>query len=116
MGSHILTFTIAFNVMTGHATCTIAWGVIGMIVLWIFILPRTLKKVSYLSVASFISIGAAVLMIGVGVSPAPGLHLNAAVHTSLAKASPVSRTLPSPSRPRRIFLIRQRVQKSEEFP
>lgn len=26
VGSHILTFTIAFNVMTGHATCTIAWG------------------------------------------------------------------------------------------
>jgi len=88
MGSHILTFTIAFNVVTGHATCTIAWGVIGMIVLWIFTLPRTLKKVSYLSIASFISIGAAVLitMIGVGVSPARGLHLDATVHTSLAKA------------------------------
>lgn len=29
---------------------TIVWGVIGFIILWIFTLPRTLKKVSYLSI------------------------------------------------------------------
>lgn len=51
MGSHILTFTIAMNAITGHATCTIVWGVVGFIVLWIFTLPRTMKKVSYLSMA-----------------------------------------------------------------
>lgn len=50
MGSHILTFSIAMNVITGHATCTIVWGVVGSVILWILTLPRTLKKVSYLSI------------------------------------------------------------------
>ncbi|KAF2734681.1 amino acid transporter [Polyplosphaeria fusca] len=88
MGSHILTFTIAMNAITGHATCTIVWGVIGFVVLWIFTLPRTLKKVSYLSIGSFISICGAVFitMIGVGVDPAPNLHLDATVSTTLAPA------------------------------
>jgi len=51
MGSHVLTFTIAFNAITGHATCTIVWGIVGTALLWLFTIPRTLKKVSYLSVA-----------------------------------------------------------------
>lgn len=50
MGSHVLTFEIAFNAMTGHATCTIVWGVIALVVLWVFTLPRTLKRVSYFSI------------------------------------------------------------------
>lgn len=51
MGSHVLTFTIAFNAITGHATCTIVWAVVGTIILFLFTLPRTLKNVSYLSIA-----------------------------------------------------------------
>ena len=51
MGSHILTFTIALNTITGHATCTIVWAVVATIVLLICTLPRTLKRVSYLSIA-----------------------------------------------------------------
>lgn len=50
MGSHILTFTIAMNAITGHATCTIVWGIIGLILLFLLSLPRTMKKVSYLSI------------------------------------------------------------------
>ncbi|XTI90935.1 hypothetical protein V2W45_690525 [Cenococcum geophilum] len=118
VGSHILTFTIAFNVMTGHATCTIAWGggVIGMIVLWIFTLPRTLKKVSYLSVASFISIGAAVLMTGVGVSCSwSPLQCNHPHEPCQSLRQCLEHYLHL-RRPRRIFLIHQRVQKSEGFP
>lgn len=38
------------NTLTGHPVCTIVWGVIGMIVLWIFTLPRTMKNVSWLSI------------------------------------------------------------------
>ncbi|KAL9109323.1 MAG: hypothetical protein Q9227_006078 [Pyrenula ochraceoflavens] len=69
MASHILTWTICFNTVTGSATCTMVWGVIALIVFWLFDLPRTLKKVSYLSISSFISIFAAVMitMIDVGV-------------------------------------------------
>ena len=49
MGSHILTWEIALNEMTGHPVCSIVWGVVGLVILFIFTLPRTLKKVSYLS-------------------------------------------------------------------
>ncbi|KAF2144509.1 uncharacterized protein K452DRAFT_349612 [Aplosporella prunicola CBS 121167] len=87
MASHILTFTIALNVITGHATCTIVWGIVGLMLFWFCCLPRTLKKMAYLSIASFISILAAVLitMIGVGVSP-PDPHVEATVTTSFASA------------------------------
>lgn len=51
MGSHILTWIIALNTMTDHVTCSIVWGVVGLIILFVFTLPRTLKKVSYLSIS-----------------------------------------------------------------
>jgi len=51
IGSHVLTFTIAMNAVTGHATCIIVWAVVGVAILWLFTLPRTLKKVSYFSIA-----------------------------------------------------------------
>ncbi|KKY14779.1 putative t-complex protein 1 subunit eta [Diplodia seriata] len=87
MGSHILTFTIAMNAITEHVTCTLVWGAVGLVVLWFCTLPRTLKKVSYLSIASFISIGAAVIitMAGVGAAP-PDPHVDATIKTSLASA------------------------------
>lgn len=88
MGSHILTFTIAMNAITERAACSITWGIIGFVILWIFTLPRTLKKVSYLSVASFISICGAVFltMIALGVDPKPNLHLAATYSPSFAPA------------------------------
>jgi hypothetical protein len=49
MGSDILTSTLAMNTIRGYATGSILSGVVGFIVLWILTLPRTLKKVSYLS-------------------------------------------------------------------
>ena len=69
MGSHILTFSIMMNVLTIHGTCTIVFGVVGLIVCMIFTMPRTLHKVSYMAIVSFISIIAAVIitMVGVGV-------------------------------------------------
>lgn len=48
--SHLLTFTIAMNVLTGHATCTIVWGVVGLVIFSILTIPRTLKNVSFLSI------------------------------------------------------------------
>lgn len=49
MASHILTFTVAFNVMTGHATCSIVFVVVGAVISCLLSLPRTLEKVSWLS-------------------------------------------------------------------
>lgn len=71
MASHLLTFTIAMNVLTGHATCTIVWGIVGFIIFTLLSLQRTLKNVSFLSIISFTSILSAVLitMISLGVAP-----------------------------------------------
>ncbi|KAF2399961.1 hypothetical protein EJ06DRAFT_477557 [Trichodelitschia bisporula] len=79
MGSHVLTFNIAMNTITQHRACTIVWGVVGLVLLWVLTLPRTLKKVSYLSIVSFISIITAVLvtMIGVGIKPVPDRSVQA---------------------------------------
>ncbi|KAK4549204.1 hypothetical protein LTR36_007662 [Oleoguttula mirabilis] len=87
MGSHLLTFTIAMNAITGHATCTIVWAIVALVVFFICTLPRTLKRVSYLSIASFISIFSAVMitMVGVGIEqPDPVVH--ATVKTGFATA------------------------------
>ncbi|KAK2774530.1 hypothetical protein FQN53_003650 [Emmonsiellopsis sp. PD_33] len=89
MGSHILTFSVMMNTLTNHGTCTIIFGVIGMVVSIILTLPRTLKNVSWLSIASFLSIFSAVMitMIGVGVQyPARGKGIDAVVETDLYHA------------------------------
>jgi len=62
MASHILTWTICLNTLTNSATCTIVWGVVGLLVFWICDMPRTLLNVSWLSCVSFISIITAVLI------------------------------------------------------
>ncbi|KAJ5957812.1 Amino acid transporter transmembrane [Penicillium viridicatum] len=69
MASHILTFTVALNSITGHGTCSIVFGVVGLILSLILSLPRTLEKMSWLSLVSFISIFTAVMvtMIALGI-------------------------------------------------
>ncbi|KAL4916693.1 transmembrane amino acid transporter protein-domain-containing protein [Aspergillus aurantiobrunneus] len=85
MASHLLTFTVAMNTLTDHGTCSIVFGIVGMIVSFILCLPRTLEKMSWLSLVSFISIFSAVMicMVGVGVSK-PGMDkVEAVVDTNL---------------------------------
>ncbi|CAG8172776.1 unnamed protein product [Penicillium salamii] len=69
MSSHILTFSILLNVLTGHGACSIAFGVVGLILSFLMSLPRTMEKVFWFAITSFISIFIAtvVLMISVGV-------------------------------------------------
>ncbi|CAL5868576.1 uncharacterized protein PFLUO_LOCUS2803 [Penicillium psychrofluorescens] len=62
MGSHILTFSIMMNTLTNHGTCTIVFNIIGMALMFLGNLPRTLKNVSWLSIGSFIGIFSAVLV------------------------------------------------------
>lgn len=87
MGSHILTFSIMLNTVTSHGTCTIVFGIVGMIVCLVCTMPRTLKKVSYMAIASFISILAAVIitMVGVGVERPGNGKVDVTVPTSLYK-------------------------------
>lgn len=75
MGSHILTFSIMMNTITSHATCTLAFSIAGTLICLLFTLPRTMKKVSYMAIGSFISILSAVMItiIGVGIeNPSEG--------------------------------------------
>ncbi|KAI9044788.1 neutral amino acid permease [Aspergillus affinis] len=85
MASHLLTFTIAMNTITNHGTCSIVFGVVGMIVSFILSLPRTLAKMSWLSLVSFVSILSVVFiaMIGIGILH-PGDRVDAIVHTGFA--------------------------------
>ncbi|KAG8527873.1 uncharacterized protein KY384_006789 [Bacidia gigantensis] len=87
MGSHVLTFSIMLNVLSNHGTCSIVFGFIGLLVSLICCLPRTLLKVSYLSIVSWISILAAVIIaiVGVGIEK-PDAHVQATVHKTFPKA------------------------------
>lgn len=87
MGSHILTFSIMLNTLTDHATCSIIFGIVALVVCLVCTLPRTLLNVSYMAIVSFISIIAAVLitMIGVGIERPGDGRVEATVQTSLAK-------------------------------
>ncbi|KAL2041261.1 hypothetical protein N7G274_006206 [Stereocaulon virgatum] len=87
MGSHILTFSIMLNVLTGHGTCSIVFGFVGFIVCLICTLPRTLKRVSYMAIVSFISIIAAVVitMVGVGAERPGNGKVDVTVQSNLYK-------------------------------
>ena len=88
MGSHLLTFSIMMNTLTNHGACTILFGVVGLFVCLICTLPRTLRKVSYMSIVSFVSICAAMLivMIGVGVENPGGGKIQAVEHSDFSNA------------------------------
>lgn len=76
--SHLLSWTICLNTITNSAACTLVWGVVGLILFWVCTLPRTLAKVSWLSVVSCLSILTAVTvtMIALGVlNPSNGQYL-----------------------------------------
>jgi hypothetical protein len=49
MGGHILTFTKAMNALTDHGTCTIVFGIVGMVVSFICTLPRTMISITWLA-------------------------------------------------------------------
>lgn len=87
MGSHVLTFSIMMNTLTGHGACSIIFGVIGMVICLLFTLFRKMGDVSYLAIGSFISIIGAVMVTMVGVSierPGTG-EVELTVHNSLYK-------------------------------
>ncbi|KAI8982797.1 transmembrane amino acid transporter protein-domain-containing protein [Trametes punicea] len=69
-GSHVLTGLIAFDTITAGASCSVLWAGVAAIICLLLTIPRTLNGISYMSVASFISIITAVLitMIGVGIA------------------------------------------------
>lgn len=87
MGSHVLTFSIMMNTVTTHAACTIIFALVGSVLCFLCTIPRKLGDVSYMAVASYISIIAAVTitMVGVGVERPGTGEVNAVVQTSFYK-------------------------------
>ena len=49
MAAHVLTFTVMMNVLTGHAACTVIFGVVGTVLSLLLTVPRTLKGNSWAS-------------------------------------------------------------------
>ncbi|PYH88306.1 amino acid transporter [Aspergillus ellipticus CBS 707.79] len=82
MASHVLTFTVQMNVLTDHGTCTIVFGVVSLVVSCVGALPRTMGKVYWMSIASFLSIVAATVatMIAVGVEYKGSVAIAATTH------------------------------------
>ena len=75
MGAHILTFRLMMDVLTDNKHCGIIWTVVGLVVSFIACLPRTMKKMSYLSAASFASIiGAVLVTVAAIIKEHPGAH------------------------------------------
>ncbi|KAK4864675.1 hypothetical protein LT330_009670 [Penicillium expansum] len=87
MGSHILTFSVMMDTITDHGTCSIVFGIVGLVVSFIFALPRTLRKVSWFSFASFASILAALLitMIAIAIQRPGDGKIDATTTVSLSK-------------------------------
>ncbi|KAJ5349290.1 hypothetical protein N7541_007017 [Penicillium brevicompactum] len=56
MASNILLFSTLMNVLTDHGTCTLVFGVVGLIICFLGALPRTMDKVYVMSVISFLSV------------------------------------------------------------
>ncbi|KNG91320.1 amino acid transporter [Aspergillus nomiae NRRL 13137] len=85
MGSHIVTFTVMMNTITEHGTCSIVFSIVGMVICLVLSLPRTIKNMTYISIASFISIFSAVMitMIGVGVQYKGGVNIYATQQTNI---------------------------------
>lgn len=106
MASHLLTWTIVLNTLSNHGTCTIVFGVVGIVVFALLTVPRTLKNVSFLAIIceyhitlchlakaeqiqAFMSIMSAVLItiIALAVSPRASYDtMSATLHPSLPTA------------------------------
>ncbi|KAJ5624748.1 hypothetical protein N7510_001057 [Penicillium lagena] len=77
--SNILMFNILMNVLTNHGTCTLVFGVVGLVICFLGALPRTMDKVYWMSVVSFLSVFVAtvVTMIAAGVETKGHIPLQA---------------------------------------
>lgn len=88
MASHILTFSVLLNTITNHGTCTIVFGVVGLIVSFLGALPRTAEKVFWMSTISALSILIAtiVTMVSIGVQAPDDVQNDITTSPSFADA------------------------------
>lgn len=72
--SATVTFSIALNSITSHATCTVVFMVVGVLIGFILSVPRTTKFVSHVGVPNAVSVivASVIVMISLGISgPSP---------------------------------------------
>jgi hypothetical protein len=62
VGSHCLTGTIAFQTITQVDVCSIVWGVVSMVLLFLCALPPSFAEMAVLGYVDFVSIIAAILI------------------------------------------------------
>ncbi|KAI5296313.1 hypothetical protein KEM52_004205 [Ascosphaera acerosa] len=76
LGSHCLTGTIAFVTITRSDVCTIVWGVVSAVLLFVLAIPPSFAEVAILGYVDFASILAAVgitiIATGVSANNSPG--------------------------------------------
>ncbi|CDZ96483.1 Amino acid transporters [Phaffia rhodozyma] len=72
-GSGILTTSIALNAITSHATCTIAFAVVAMVIIMIGASARTFQQISWMSWVGISCIIPAILLVTIacGISDRP---------------------------------------------
>jgi amino acid transporter len=66
-GSGFVAISIAFNAVSTHATCTVAWVVVAMVGTFAMASIQTLNKVSILGWVGFVSVMSAILIITIAV-------------------------------------------------
>ncbi|KAK0557804.1 hypothetical protein OC844_005473 [Tilletia horrida] len=69
-GSHVLTGTIAFLTISSNAICSLAFGVIAAVILFVLALPPTFHDVAWLGFVDFASIIVAIIttMVATGIN------------------------------------------------
>ncbi|OAA50925.1 amino acid transporter [Beauveria brongniartii RCEF 3172] len=72
-GSATVTLSIAFNTLSNHSTCTVAFAAVGAVCCWVLCLPRTFKFVAQAGLPCTVSIIVAVfiVIISLGVAGHP---------------------------------------------
>ncbi|WVQ67233.1 uncharacterized protein L199_005428 [Kwoniella botswanensis] len=74
-GASFLSMSVAFNTITEHATCTVVWAIVAMVIIGALASIQTLSRISWLGWLGLASIMSSVitLMISLGVSDKPSL-------------------------------------------
>ncbi|RAK71276.1 amino acid transporter [Aspergillus fijiensis CBS 313.89] len=87
MGSHLLTFSVAMNTMTEHATCSIAFSIVGFVISLLCTLPRTMRGMTLMAIICFISILSAIFVVTIdlGIINQDHYHATAVHRTDLNK-------------------------------
>ncbi|KAH8892407.1 putative amino acid transporter [Thozetella sp. PMI_491] len=68
VGSGITGLSVAFNALSEHSLCTVWWNFIALIIVTICALPRTMKNMGWVTMAGFISLFVAILIVVIGVT------------------------------------------------